>query len=201
MGVLGFVWEPSPQMHTGWCAASRSAALQTFSSLSSAMAVWVLLHGRTSGSPEEIGTILSNRADEKLFHYIDQRAPMIRRSFNREEVMLTLQWISQHRMLYGCRSGAANSLWTLEVRWCRRILHLWRHNELFFPQGGKEAWAKAEAVYGIQKKACTALPALALAHIRLSKEFKSSRIAATGWADAPAIPAGRLPSQDVLICQ
>ena len=55
------------------------------------MAVWVLLHGGTSGSPEESGTILSNRADEKLFHYIDQRAPMIRRSFNREEVMLTLQ--------------------------------------------------------------------------------------------------------------
>ena len=44
----------------------------------------------TSVSPGESGTILSYPADEKFYHYIDQRASIIRKSFHREEVMLTL---------------------------------------------------------------------------------------------------------------
>ena len=44
----------------------------------------------TSVSPGESGTILSYPADEKSYHYFDQRAPIIRRSFDNEEVMLTL---------------------------------------------------------------------------------------------------------------
>ena len=44
----------------------------------------------TSGSPGESGIILSYPSDGKSYDYFDQQAPIIRRSFNDEEVMLTL---------------------------------------------------------------------------------------------------------------
>ena len=44
----------------------------------------------TSGKPGESGTILSYPADGRSFGYFDQQAPIIRRSFDNEEVMLTL---------------------------------------------------------------------------------------------------------------
>ena len=44
----------------------------------------------TSGSPGEGGTILSYPADGKAYDYFDQNAPILRKSFNNEDVMLLL---------------------------------------------------------------------------------------------------------------